>query len=158
MIGTESDTSRDPDRTSPERRTDAVRRRALAYVVDAIVLGGAVLRIVRKSARSRGRRIALGGVLLTLGGLLYHIVLEGAYGRTVGKRVLGIAVVMEDGSPCTYAAATVRTLSRFIDALPAAYLAAFVSISLTERGQRLGDLAAGTVVIRRARNRDGNRN
>jgi uncharacterized RDD family membrane protein YckC len=76
-------------------------------------------------------------------GTVYHALLEGFLGRTVG-----IAVVCEDGGPCALRAAAVRTLGRFLDWLPAAYLVGAASVLLTDRGQRLGDVLASTVVIR----------
>lgn len=135
---------------SSEPRTggDVVCRRVLAYVVDAVALGGAILLGVGRLERSRGSRLALGVLVGSVGGLLYHVLLEGRWGQTLGKRLLGIVVVREDGEPCTYAAATIRTGLRLVDALPVAYLVGLVAIALTERHQRLGDLLAGTVVVR----------
>lgn len=108
--------------------------------------------------RSRLRRVTLGGLFGVVGAFLYHIVFEGTWGQTPGKKVFGIVVVRENGEPCTYGAATVRTAFRLVDALPIAYLAAFVSIRLTERQQRLGDIAAGTVVSETDDRRGGKRN
>lgn len=129
----------------PEAAT--VRQRTLAYVVDAVVLGVPAAVSVGRLDRSLGSRIGVLGVLGTIVGLAYHVVLEGAVGRTVGKRLLGIAVVRESGDPCTYGAATVRTAFRFVDFLPIAYLGGIASIVVTERNQRVGDVAANTVVV-----------
>lgn len=135
---------------SSEPRTggDVVYRRVLAYVVDAVALGGAILLGVGRLERSRGSRLAIGVLVGSVGGLLYHVLLEGRWGQTLGKRLLGIVVVREDGEPCTYAAATIRTALRLADALPVAYIVGLVAIGLTERHQRLGDLLAGTIVVR----------
>lgn len=143
--------------TPTESRTgkSLLYRRILAYVVDAVLLGGAVLLAATRMSRSRGRQLALSGVLAPLLGIPYHVFLEGRYGQTPGKRLLGIVVVREDGSPCTYVASTVRTVFRFVDWLPAAYLLGAASIALTDRHQRVGDLAAGTIVTRTAEARDG---
>lgn len=142
-----------------ELRTDGdvVRRRTLAFVADAIFVGGAVLAVASRLTRSRVPRIALATIGTVIAGLPYHIVLEGTYGQTLGKWLFAVAVVREDGRPCTYTAATIRTLLRFVDGLPVAYLVGFASIGLTERHQRLGDLLAGTVVVRAPRGRDGDR-
>lgn len=136
----------------------AVRERAIAYVVDAVAVLGAVWALLRGRGWTLRRRVAaclaVGGVV----GLPYHVLLEGAFGRTLGKRVLGVAVVTTDGEPCTYARAAVRTALRVVDWLPAAYLVGLLSIRSTERRQRVGDLLAGTVVVRtrerRRRTRD----
>ena len=68
-------------------------------------------------------------------------------GVTPGKRAAGIRVVKADGSPITFADSAIRNLIRFVDFLPSAYFAGFLSILLSKRNQRLGDLAAGTIVV-----------
>jgi uncharacterized RDD family membrane protein YckC len=121
-----------------------VRRRALAYLVDAGVVGGAVLVAVDRLDRSLASRALAAGLV----GALYHVALEGCFGQTVGKRTVGVEVISADGSRCTIRAATIRTALRVVDWLPIAYLGGVLSIALTERRQRLGDLAANTVVVR----------
>jgi uncharacterized RDD family membrane protein YckC len=82
---------------------------------------------------------------------LYDILFEVlASGRTPGKRVTHLRVVRARGTPVDLPASAIRNLLRLIDWLPAAYLVGLVSILLTKRNQRLGDLAAGTLVIRDA--------
>ncbi|MFC6825072.1 RDD family protein [Halopelagius fulvigenes] len=125
-----------------------VVRRILAFLADAVVLVCALFAVTGRLVRSRGRRLAATAALTAVVGLPYHIVLEGAFGRTVGKRAFGIAVVSADGGDCTYAAATIRTLFRFVDWLPAGYLLAFVAMAVTDGRRRLGDVAAGTLVVR----------
>lgn len=122
--------------------------RALAYLVDFAFVGGGVFAVVNRSERSVPMRAFAFGLLATVAGLLYHVLLEGRLGRTAGKAVVGIAVVDEDGSHCTYRAAAVRTALRFVDWLPVAYLVGALSIRLTERRQRVGDVVASTVVVR----------
>lgn len=68
-------------------------------------------------------------------------------GATPGKRVMGIAVVEDNGLPVTFASSVVRNLLRFVDFLPAFYGVAIVSMLLTRDFKRLGDLAAGTRVV-----------
>jgi len=69
-------------------------------------------------------------------------------GRTPGKRLNGLRVVKTDGSPITFFPSAVRNVLRLVDILPSAYLVGIVSILVTRRNQRLGDLAAGTLVVR----------
>jgi uncharacterized RDD family membrane protein YckC len=72
-------------------------------------------------------------------------------GQSPGKRALGLRVVGRDGAAVDLVSSLVRNLIRYIDFLPGGYgLGALVMIA-TERSQRLGDLAAGTVVVREAR-------
>ena len=71
-------------------------------------------------------------------------------GRTPGKQALGIRVVMDTGRPITGAAAVVRNLVRLLDCyfplLPA--LPALLMMFLQKSNKRLGDIAAGTIVVR----------
>ncbi len=79
--------------------------------------------------------------------------LEGWLGRTPGKAAFGLRVVTTTGRPIGFRAAALRNILRAADALPLTYtagllsLAGLVSMSVTRRFQRLGDLVAGTIVI-----------
>jgi uncharacterized RDD family membrane protein YckC len=70
-----------------------------------------------------------------------------ARGQTPGKKMLGIAVVNDDLSPVTLGTSLVRNLLRTVDFLPLCYLAGLVTMLSNRRFQRLGDLAAGTLVV-----------
>ena len=131
--------------TAPQFATAG--RRIAAYLVDFVVLGPPLLAAVARLDLD-GDRLRRGGAFALLVANLYHVLFEGTTGRTPGKRALRIRVVDADGGPCTYRAAALRTLGRFVDFLPVAYLVAFGSMALTERRQRLGDLLGGTVVVR----------
>lgn len=85
--------------------------------------------------------------LLALG-LAYYIVCEAVTGTTVGKRMVGIRVVGEDGEQLTFGAAVVRNLLRLVDCL-FFYLVGALFALTSSRGQRLGDRAAHTLVVRR---------
>jgi uncharacterized RDD family membrane protein YckC len=81
--------------------------------------------------------------------LIYAAAAEWAWrGQTVGKRLLRLRVVDASGLRLEPAQVIVRNLMRFIDALPALYLVGGIACVVSRRRQRLGDLAAGTVVIR----------
>ena len=69
-------------------------------------------------------------------------------GRTIGKLAAGIRVISTTGEPVRFLGSAVRNIARILDFLPFFYLIGTVSIVATERGQRIGDLAAGTVVAR----------
>jgi len=68
-------------------------------------------------------------------------------GQTLGKRVLQLRVVDERGLRLTFAQVALRNLLRFVDVLPLGYLVGGTAALLSRRGQRLGDLAAGTLVV-----------
>ena len=78
---------------------------------------------------------------------LYSFLWEGFTGRSPGKMVLGLRVVMLNGRPIGFGAAALRNVLRAADALPGGYLVGVASMAMNRRFQRLGDLAAGTMVI-----------
>jgi uncharacterized RDD family membrane protein YckC len=71
-----------------------------------------------------------------------------ASGRTVGKRIAGLRVLRIDGSPVDFRSSAIRNLLRLVDGALTGYLAGVISVLVTSKNQRLGDLAAGTVVVR----------
>ncbi len=82
----------------------------------------------------------------------YYVLFEGLMdGQTPGKRLHRLRVVREGGYSVTFAVSAVRNLVRIVDMQPVFfYLAGLGSILLTRRGQRLGDIVAGTLVVREA--------
>jgi uncharacterized RDD family membrane protein YckC len=68
-------------------------------------------------------------------------------GRTPGKRVAGLRVMMDDGAPVTWSASLARNFLLAADILPLFYFFGLLSMLLTRDAKRLGDLAAGTVVV-----------
>lgn len=75
----------------------------------------------------------------------------GRAGATPGKRAMNLKVVMDDGLPITPAASLTRNLLRFADLLPIAYGAGIFCVLVRADGKRLGDLAAGTLVVHQPR-------
>ena len=72
-------------------------------------------------------------------------------GRTPGKRLTGLRVVRIGGRPVGFVASSIRNMVRIVDILPGFYLVGMISAVATRLNQRLGDLAAGTVVVREKR-------
>jgi uncharacterized RDD family membrane protein YckC len=68
-------------------------------------------------------------------------------GQTLGKRLLQLRVVDERGLRLTFAQVALRNLLRFVDVLPVGYLVGGTAALMSRRGQRLGDIAAGTLVV-----------
>ncbi len=88
-------------------------------------------------------------VLMVLPVFLYDLLCEWLLnGQNVGKLVLGIRVVMLDGSQPGLGAYLLRWLLRLVDTQLMSGLVAIITIAATGRGQRLGDLAAGTTVVK----------
>jgi uncharacterized RDD family membrane protein YckC len=69
-------------------------------------------------------------------------------GRTPGKRVARIRVIHQSGRGINFVEALARNLVRFVDYLPGLYAVGIVAIFLSRRNQRLGDMVAGTLVVR----------
>jgi uncharacterized RDD family membrane protein YckC len=125
-------------------------RRILAIIVDGILLGVLFWVMSMLFGKSYAEGGAMGASLGTLGSLAYLIIafayftlLEGYLGQMVGKMLLGINVVREDnGEVPGLGAAAVRTVLRIIDVLPFAYLVGFIAIQISDKNQRLGNMAA----------------
>ncbi len=127
---------------------DVIWQRVLAFFIDAIpimaILGAPIL--IWTAFGDIGFFVAsfIGFVAI----FVYVFLLEGLYGYTPGKYMLGLVVVKSDGSNCTISASILRNLLWFVDQLPGFNLVAMVSILLTDDNQRVGDLVADTVVVR----------
>jgi len=80
--------------------------------------------------------------------LLYHVVLEIAmHGRTPGKRMAGIRIVTRQGNTPSVGALVTRNIFRLIDGFPLVYSVGLISTMLTRDHVRIGDLAAGTLLV-----------
>ena len=125
--------------------------RFLARLLDTVIQGSliAALAIAVGASGSPGWLQAVAIVLSFLVLFAYDIILETLNnGRTVGKLAAGIRVVGRNGEPVRFLASAVRNIARILDFLPLLYLIGTISIVTTPRGQRVGDLAAGTIVAR----------
>jgi len=78
---------------------------------------------------------------------LYPIIFEARSGQTPGKKQMGIRVINEDGTQPGWQPCMVRNLIRFVDFLPLFYGIGLVSVFLNRDFKRLGDFAAGTLVV-----------
>jgi uncharacterized RDD family membrane protein YckC len=130
-----------------------VGTRLVAQIVDGIILW--VLYFVLAAATFGAFTFSVYGIeamsfmgVYGLVGFLYFIVLEGALGATVGKMIVKIKVVREDGSPCGFGPAVIRNILRIVDALPFLYIVGIILIGRSEKKQRLGDRIAKTVVVK----------
>jgi hypothetical protein len=69
------------------------------------------------------------------------------HGQTPGKRLIGLRVLSVTGRPARLDEAILRNLLRVVDQLPGVYAIGILTMLISSRNQRLGDLAAGTVVV-----------
>jgi uncharacterized RDD family membrane protein YckC len=80
--------------------------------------------------------------------LLYHVVLEVAMqGRTPGKRMAGVRIVTRNGHTPGIGAIVTRNMFRLIDSFPLVYSVGLIATMLTRDHVRIGDLAAGTLLV-----------
>ena len=143
---------RTPEGVSFSFRLASPVLRLAALIIDLAVVAAtwsvlaAVLAIVQLLSRDLvGLVTAVGYFVLSEG---YCIFTEWRWrGQTLGKRLLRLRVVDERGLRLTFAQVVLRNLLRFVDVLPLAYLVGGMTAVFSRRGQRLGDLAAGTLVI-----------
>lgn len=77
----------------------------------------------------------------------YYILTEWRTGQTLGKRMMRLRVIDERGLPLQFSQILLRNLLRVVDGLPVAYLVGGLVCFLNRRCQRVGDIAAGTVVV-----------
>jgi uncharacterized RDD family membrane protein YckC len=127
--------------------------RGLAWFIDFLVLAGlssaSSLLILPLLALSPSWGLALQVVVFFLVTTFYGVLLEWWWrGQTIGKRVLRLRVMDERGLGLRFGQIVVRNLMRAVDALPLFYAVGGGAMVLTRHCQRLGDLAAGTVVVR----------
>jgi len=126
--------------------------RLCAFLIDQIcilmlmlvsIVGSLVLAL---GSDSSGGLILVAYFVLSWG---YGIFLEGLFnGRTIGKAITGLRVVTDQGVPISGVQAIVRNLVGAFDGfLPFVFLPGLISMILTRKFQRLGDLAAGTMVV-----------
>jgi uncharacterized RDD family membrane protein YckC len=88
------------------------------------------------------------GILsLVVGGFLYHSLLEGLRGKTLGKKICGIVVLKDDFTPCTLGRGFTRNIMRIVDTMFSS-LVGVTAMAGTMKWQRLGDLVAETVVVK----------
>jgi uncharacterized RDD family membrane protein YckC len=148
-----------PEQIALEYPLASAGSRFLALVIDTLVqlaafaiLGTFALASIALSSRvSRSATPWLLAVVLVAGFVLYYgyfAIFESLWsGQTPGKRTIGIRVVVASGRPLGPFEAILRNLLRIVDQMPGMYAVGLLSIFLTSRNQRLGDLAAGTVVV-----------
>jgi uncharacterized RDD family membrane protein YckC len=125
--------------------------RFLARLLDTIIQGAVIIALALSvsNANAPGWLEAITIVLVFLTIFAYDIVFETLnQGRTLGKLAAGVRVVGRTGEPVRFLASAIRNIARILDFLPFFYLVGTISIIATQHGQRVGDLAAGTLVMR----------
>ena len=125
-------------------------RRVLAAIVDlAIVVAGTLVILFAADALSSDTgdvRGALSAVILGWA-LYYYFALESGEGQTLGKKLMKLRVVRADGRPAGMSEIAVRTVLRVVDGIGLYIVGLIVMLATGQRRQRLGDMAAGTIIV-----------
>ncbi len=128
--------------------------RCLALILDVLfisVLSTTIVKLISiLTLLSPGLFTAAIIILYFIISIGYGIAMEWfGNGQTIGKRVFKLKVVDEEGLKLQFSQVVIRNLLRFVDALPSLYLVGGVTALFNNKYQRIGDIVAGTVVMRR---------
>ncbi len=121
--------------------------RALAVTLDAIIRYSVLFGI--SLAVMPFADLGVGALLIAVFFMewLYPVFFEVMHGATPGKKAFGLLVVHDNGTPIGWPASMIRNLLRVVDFLPLLYTVGLITMVINRRFQRLGDLAAGTLVV-----------
>jgi len=149
-----------PELVSIELPLAGIGSRFIAILVDSLILGAALILLIFLAAFILPALDLLGpksaswgiGIFLLILFLLFwgYFALFEAFnnGRTPGKRVARIRVIHQSGSGINFVEALARNLVRIIDYLPGFYGVGIAAMFMSRQSQRLGDMVAGTVVVK----------
>jgi len=151
-----------PENVAFDYDVAGIGSRFLAALVDTaliillqVVVIGAVLLIANITSNGDVFSGQLAGWILALSGIVSFIFFWGYYiffeilwnGQSPGKRWVGLRVIRVDGTPITPSESVIRSLVRIIDFLPLAYGVGVVTMFINANSRRVGDFAAGTIVV-----------
>jgi uncharacterized RDD family membrane protein YckC len=145
-------TAETPEGIAISMRAAGFPVRCMAFLIDASIRYAIVSTVA--AALGFGGRVGTGVLLIIVFLILwiYPLIFElMPAAATPGKRAMGIQVMMASGLPLTPAGCLIRNLMRAVDMLPLLYGFAIVSMLMRRDARRLGDLAAGTIVVYRDR-------
>ncbi|KTB82371.1 RDD family protein [Pseudomonas syringae] len=122
--------------------------RALAFTIDLAIRAGVIGLLFMLLQLFDKLGMGLAAIAIFLVNWWYMVLFEVLnQGRTPGKRMLGLRVVHDDGTPIDWSSSVIRNLLRFVDMLPLGYSLGAITCLNHPLFKRLGDLAAGTLVI-----------
>jgi uncharacterized RDD family membrane protein YckC len=139
-----------PEAVSLNLEIAGVGSRLIGVIVDGVIQGAVLFAGVMAGSASPDfgdgfALVVIGIIFFTLVIYGYQGIFEGLWeGQTPGKKVARTRVVSDNGQPVGWRQVVIRSIFRLIDNSPIGVL----TIILTRRSQRLGDLAAGTLVVR----------
>jgi len=137
-----------PEGVTLELRLAGPTVRTLAWAIDMAIRFAVYMGLGMLLPLLGGAGMGIFLILMFLTEWFYPVCFEVlAQGQTVGKMALGIRVLCDDGTPVGWYPSTVRNFLRFVDFLPVLYGAGLLSMLVQKDFKRLGDLAAGTLVV-----------
>lgn len=137
-----------PEGIALHLRPAGVAPRMLAYAIDSLIRLIIAIIVLPLLGSLGGLGMALSLICYFLLEWFYPVFFELTFrGATPGKRALGLKVVLDSGVPVTPAASILRNLLRAVDFMPFLYGFALVTMLVRRDFKRLGDLAAGTLVV-----------
>jgi uncharacterized RDD family membrane protein YckC len=126
-----------------------------AGLIDTVIVVAYIVLVAYGMSLVEIDSAALGISALVIPSLLYHLLFEIFMdGQSPGKRQMKIKVVRTDGTPATIGNYLLRWLLRLVEVQAAQGMIAVITIAWNGRGQRLGDIAAGTTVVKLVRQKD----
>ncbi|MGH7763109.1 MAG: RDD family protein [Candidatus Dormibacteraceae bacterium] len=143
-----------PERVSFDYQVAGLGTRAVAQLIDLLIVAGVLIAVYfvaiaaeLASADTLATLISVIGSFVVIFG--YFWVSESLWsGQTVGKKIFRLRAVGDRGEPLTFMQAGIRNVVRIVDFLPYAYGVGLVVLFANGKGKRLGDLAAGTIVVK----------
>jgi uncharacterized RDD family membrane protein YckC len=144
-----------PERVAFQYEIAGIGSRFLAQFVDMVIVFVIAL-VITIGAIALGAIFNSGQVALLFGLILGFVLIAGYFlvseatlsGQTIGKRYVRLRVVGDQGQPITLGQSAIRNLVRIVDFLPVFYGIGIITLFANGRGKRLGDFAAGTLVVR----------
>jgi uncharacterized RDD family membrane protein YckC len=135
---------------SINQNTAHLGERMLAYIIDSFIIGVYAILVILLLVTMNIEFSEMWALYLVLNlpAFLYYVLLETFMdGKTVGKSLVNIRVVKLDGSKPNFSSYFLRWILRIIDVALSSGGVAVLTILLRGKGQRVGDIAAGTTVI-----------
>jgi uncharacterized RDD family membrane protein YckC len=138
-----------PEGVAVELTLAGIGSRFISGLIDALIQGAlaGLLALVLRPAGDFALALYSIGVFALV--FFYDVLFEVlGGGKTPGKRWTGLRVVRSGGRPITLVRSAIRNVLRIVDVLPGFYAVGMAAIFVTARNQRVGDLVAGTHVVR----------
>jgi uncharacterized RDD family membrane protein YckC len=144
-----------PERVAFDYQVAGLGTRGIAQILDLLIVTGLLIAVFffasGVAAYTQSSTLAIlielfGSFVIVFG---YFWISEALFsGQTLGKRAFRLRVVGDRGEPMTWVQAGIRNVIRIVDFLPYGYGVGLIVLFANGRGKRLGDLAAGTIVVK----------